>query len=87
LLYRDVADRAADEENGPDRRMASPERSASRPTQAAGLSECLGTPAKSVGVGNAARNGLLSALLAAKDFIRSPARARLLPCAGRTPIP
>ena len=37
-------------------------------TQAAGLCECLGTPAKSVGVGNAARNGLLSALLAAKDF-------------------
>jgi 2-methylcitrate dehydratase PrpD len=33
-------------------------------TQAAGL----GTPAKSVGVGNAARNGLMSALLAAKDF-------------------
>jgi 2-methylcitrate dehydratase PrpD len=30
-------------------------------TQAAGLCECLGTPAKSVGVGNAARNGLLSA--------------------------
>jgi 2-methylcitrate dehydratase PrpD len=37
-------------------------------TQAAGLCECLGTPAKSVGVGNAARNSLLSALLAAKDF-------------------
>jgi 2-methylcitrate dehydratase PrpD len=37
-------------------------------TQAAGLCECLGTAAKSVGVGNAARNGLLSALLAAKDF-------------------
>ncbi len=37
-------------------------------TQASGLCECLGTPAKSVGVGNAARNGLLSALLAAKDF-------------------
>jgi 2-methylcitrate dehydratase PrpD len=37
-------------------------------TQAAGLCECLGTPAKSVGVGNAARNGLLSALLAGKDF-------------------
>jgi 2-methylcitrate dehydratase PrpD len=37
-------------------------------TQAAGLCECLGTPSKSVGVGNAARNGLLSALLAAKDF-------------------
>jgi 2-methylcitrate dehydratase PrpD len=37
-------------------------------TQSAGLCECLGTPAKSVGVGNAARNGLLAALLAAKDF-------------------
>jgi 2-methylcitrate dehydratase PrpD len=37
-------------------------------TQAAGLCECLGTPAKSVGVGNAARNGLWSALLAGKDF-------------------
>ena len=33
-------------------------------TQAAGLCECLGTPAKSVHVGNAARNGLWSALLA-----------------------
>jgi 2-methylcitrate dehydratase PrpD len=37
-------------------------------TQASGLCECLGTPAKSVGVGNAARNGLLAALLAEKDF-------------------
>ena len=37
-------------------------------TQAAGLCECLGTPAKSVGVGNAARNGLMAALLAKKDF-------------------
>ena len=37
-------------------------------TQAAGLCECLGTPAKSVGVGNAAKNGLLAALLAAKNF-------------------
>jgi 2-methylcitrate dehydratase PrpD len=37
-------------------------------TQAAGLCECLGTAAKSVGVGNAARNGLWSALLAAKGF-------------------
>jgi 2-methylcitrate dehydratase PrpD len=37
-------------------------------TQSAGLCECLGTPAKSVGVGNAARNGLWSALLAAKGF-------------------
>ena len=41
-------------------------------TQAAGLCECLGTPAKSVGVGNAARNGLLSALLAGKDFTGPP---------------
>ena len=41
-------------------------------TQAAGLCECLGTPAKSVGVGNAARSGLLSALLAAKDFTGPP---------------
>ncbi len=37
-------------------------------TEAAGLCECLGTPAKSVGVGNAARNGLLAALLAKDDF-------------------
>ena len=37
-------------------------------TQAAGLCECLGTAAKSVGVGNAARNGLWAALLAAKNF-------------------
>jgi 2-methylcitrate dehydratase PrpD len=37
-------------------------------TQAAGLCECLGTPAKSVSVGNAARNGLWSALLAEKGF-------------------
>jgi 2-methylcitrate dehydratase PrpD len=33
-------------------------------TQSAGLCECLGTAAKSVSVGNAARNGLWSALLA-----------------------
>jgi 2-methylcitrate dehydratase PrpD len=37
-------------------------------TQASGLCECLGTPAKSVGVGNAARNGLWAALLAARNF-------------------
>ncbi len=37
-------------------------------TAAAGLCECLGTPAKSVGVGNAAKNGLLAALLAENDF-------------------
>jgi 2-methylcitrate dehydratase PrpD len=41
-------------------------------TQAAGLCECLGTPAKSVHVGNAARNGLWSALLAA-DGLAGPA--------------
>ena len=37
-------------------------------TQSGGLCECLGTPAKSVSVGNAARNGLWSALLAEKGF-------------------
>ena len=37
-------------------------------TQAASLCECLGTPAKSVGVGNAARNGLWAALLGANNF-------------------
>jgi 2-methylcitrate dehydratase PrpD len=37
-------------------------------TQSAGLCECLGWPAKSVSVGNAARNGLLSALLADRGF-------------------
>jgi 2-methylcitrate dehydratase PrpD len=37
-------------------------------TQSAGLCECLGTPAKSISVGNAARNGLWSALLAEKGF-------------------
>jgi 2-methylcitrate dehydratase PrpD len=37
-------------------------------TQSSGLCESLGTPAKSVGVGNAARNGLLAALLAVKNF-------------------
>ncbi|ASW01262.1 MmgE/PrpD family protein [Paraburkholderia aromaticivorans] len=36
--------------------------------QAGGLVETLGTMAKSISVGNAARNGLLSALLAADDF-------------------
>jgi 2-methylcitrate dehydratase PrpD len=36
--------------------------------QSAGLIETLGTMAKSLSVGNAARNGLLSALLAAADF-------------------
>jgi 2-methylcitrate dehydratase PrpD len=36
--------------------------------QSAGLCECLGTPAKSVSVGNAARNGLWSALLAEKGY-------------------
>ena len=37
-------------------------------TQSAGLCECLGWPAKSVSVGNAARGGLLSALLAERGF-------------------
>jgi len=37
-------------------------------TQSAGLCECLGWPAKSVSVGNAARNGLFSALLAEKGY-------------------
>lgn len=36
--------------------------------QASGLVETLGTMAKSIGVGNAAANGLLSALLAAEGF-------------------
>ena len=37
-------------------------------TQSSGLCECLGTPAKSVSVGNAARGGLWSALLAEKGY-------------------
>lgn len=41
-------------------------------TQSAGLCECLGWPAKSVSVGNAARNGLWSALLADKGFAGPP---------------
>lgn len=41
-------------------------------TQSAGLCECLGWPAKSVSVGNAARNGLLSALLAERNFSGPP---------------
>jgi len=41
-------------------------------TQSAGLCECLGTAAKSVSVGNAARNGLCSALLAEKGFEGPP---------------
>jgi 2-methylcitrate dehydratase PrpD len=41
-------------------------------TQSAGLCECLGTPAKSVSVGNAARNGLWSALLAEQGFVGPP---------------
>jgi 2-methylcitrate dehydratase PrpD len=47
-------------------------------TQSSGLCECLGVPAKSVSVGNAARNGLWSALLAEKGF-DGPAE----PLAGR----
>src|SRR3984957_16803658 len=41
-------------------------------TQAAGLCECLGTASKSASVGNAARNGLWSALLAEKGFEGPP---------------
>jgi 2-methylcitrate dehydratase PrpD len=41
-------------------------------TQASGLCECLGTPAKSVSVGNATRNGLISALLAQQGFEGPP---------------
>src|SRR5262245_7895252 len=41
-------------------------------TQSSGLCECLGFPAKSIGVGNAARNGLWSALLAEKGFEGPP---------------
>jgi 2-methylcitrate dehydratase PrpD len=41
-------------------------------TQSSGLCECLGTPAKSLSVGNAARNGLWSALLAEKGFDGPP---------------
>jgi 2-methylcitrate dehydratase PrpD len=41
-------------------------------TQSAGLCECLGTAAKSVSVGNAARNGLWSALLAEQGFEGPP---------------
>ena len=47
-------------------------RSATPSTQSAGLCECLGWPAKSVSVGNAARNGLWSALLAEKGFAGPP---------------
>lgn len=42
-------------------------------TQTGGLVECLGTPAKSLSVGNAARNGLWSALLAERGFGGPPA--------------
>jgi 2-methylcitrate dehydratase PrpD len=41
-------------------------------TQSAGLCECLGWAAKSIGVGNAARNGLWSALLAEQGFDGPP---------------
>jgi len=37
-------------------------------SQASGLVECLGTMAKSIGIGNSARNGLISALLAQENF-------------------
>ena len=53
-------------------------------TQSGGLCECLGWPAKSVSVGNAARNGLLSALLAEKGFSGSGRADRRRPgLAGR----
>ena len=42
-------------------------------TQTGGLVECLGTPTKSLSVGNAARNGLWSALLAERGFSGPPA--------------
>jgi len=42
-------------------------------TQTGGLVECLGTPAKSLSVGNAARHGLWSALLAEQGFGGPPA--------------
>ena len=41
-------------------------------TQSGGLCECLGTAAKSLSVGNAARNGLWSALLAERGFDGPP---------------
>ncbi|MFA6264197.1 MAG: MmgE/PrpD family protein [Pseudolabrys sp.] len=41
-------------------------------TQSSGLCECLGTASKSASVGNAARNGLLSALLAENGFDGPP---------------
>ena len=41
-------------------------------TQSSGLCECLGTASKSASVGNAARNGLLSALLAERGFDGPP---------------
>jgi 2-methylcitrate dehydratase PrpD len=41
-------------------------------TQAGGLVECLGTPSKSLSVGNAARNGLWSALLAERGYKGPP---------------
>jgi 2-methylcitrate dehydratase PrpD len=41
-------------------------------TQSSGLCECLGTAAKSISVGNAARNGLWSALLAEQGFDGPP---------------
>ena len=41
-------------------------------TQSSGLCECIGTASKSASVGNAARNGLLSALLAERGFDGPP---------------
>jgi len=45
---------------------------ASAATQACGLCECLGWPAKSIGVGNSARNGLWSAQLAQRGLEGPP---------------
>ena len=42
-------------------------------SQSAGIVENLSTPAKNVAVGNAARNGLLAALLAREDYSAAPA--------------
>lgn len=59
--------------------------------QTGGLVETLGTMSKSVGVGNAARNGLLAALLAREDFAGPEAPLEgergFLRCAASRPDP
>lgn len=59
--------------------------------QACGLVESLGSMAKSVSVGNAARNGLLSALLAQRGFTAAPATLEgvrgFIPVLGVQPEP